>query len=255
MYSGIVFYIIDSNTDEKIYNIEGKISINLIVANEKEESILESDVLFKSRFISASEESEQPGIVEINITDFINGDRFKSYFEKYNKNYSINLKLIITIDKTDYYYSYIGKTIISKITYSVYENGEIEIGKMKDNNNVYLISTQNAFSAADLKTKLKEAEDAYNLLKIDYENKIKYAEPILVTKANDYEPESINNVITRLLELNVGTIEPGITYCQEFKLRDELRALQSIQRSISYLSGLYPGLTIDDGEGIPYQPV
>lgn len=255
MYSGIAFYIIDSNTDEKINDIEGKISINLIVTNEKGESILESDVLFRSRFTSANLESPQPGIVEIDITNFINGDVFKGYFEKYKKNYRINLKLIITIDKTDYYYSYIGKTIISKITYNVNDQSEIEIGNIKANDDVYLISTQNSFSAADLKTKLKEAEDAYNLLKIDYENKIKYAEPILVTKVNDYEPESINNVITRLLELNVGTIEPGITYCQEFKLRDELRALQSIQRSISYLSGLYPNLTIDDGEGIPYQPI
>ncbi len=68
----------------------------------------------------------------------------------------------------------------------------------------------------------------------------------------DYHPTNFKVVITRLLEIQEGTLKQAIDYSKTTGLKVEYDRLTAINKLITNLSSMYPNVTIDDGEGIPY---
>jgi hypothetical protein len=54
------------------------------------------------------------------------------------------------------------------------------------------------------------------------------------------------------LEFKEGTLNAGLTFCEHFGLDKELQILKTIDRNIIRMSEIYPKVTLEDGEGIPY---
>jgi len=96
-------------------------------------------------------------------------------------------------------------------------------------------------------------------LKIDYErnlenyrSQLKAQSLDLILSTSEYQPNSFTKVITRLLEFQEGTLSTSIDYAENANLLDLKDLLSNLNTEISDLAGLYPEITIEDGEGIPY---
>jgi hypothetical protein len=89
----------------------------------------------------------------------------------------------------------------------------------------------------------------------DFQNEIVSQSSLQIPYLNEYNPININQIITRCLELNVGTIENGLAYTTDAGLVAETNRLNKIKTLVNQISNLYPTITIEDGEGIPYQNV
>jgi hypothetical protein len=77
----------------------------------------------------------------------------------------------------------------------------------------------------------------------------------LILSTYDYEPDSFTKVITRLLEFQQGTLVTALDFTRNAdltQLNSLLGSVNGIDYEINSLSGLYPSITIEDGEGIPY---
>lgn len=103
------------------------------------------------------------------------------------------------------------------------------------------------------KAEVDTAYSAYVAAKESYEALLAAATTITLEQVEPYEPSRAASIVTRLLEFQACTIVPGIRYATNADLSNELALLERINRSIEQYSLLYPRLTIDDGEGIPYQ--
>jgi hypothetical protein len=74
----------------------------------------------------------------------------------------------------------------------------------------------------------------------------------LILSTADYQPNSFTKVITRLLEFHEGTLLTSLDYSNNANLTELSDLLTTLQTEIEDIAGLYPSITIEDGEGIPY---
>jgi hypothetical protein len=74
----------------------------------------------------------------------------------------------------------------------------------------------------------------------------------LIISTYNYQPDSFTKVITRLLEFQQGTLVSSLDFAENANLTELYNLLNIINNEIDSLSGLYPLITIEDGEGIPY---
>lgn len=98
--------------------------------------------------------------------------------------------------------------------------------------------------------------------KIDYEVQLKNYQsqliaqsPDLILSTYDYQPNNFTKVITRLLEFQEGTLITSLDFARNAdltQLYSLLGPVNGIDYEINSLSGLYPSIDIEDGEGIPY---
>lgn len=107
-------------------------------------------------------------------------------------------------------------------------------------------------SIATKKVEVRNAYDAYVTAKAAYDAVIAGANTIELEQLEPYEPVSPTNIVTRLLEFQTGTLTPAIRYATDAQLGEQLEYLNRINRFVNLYVALYPSITIDDGEGIPY---
>ena len=98
--------------------------------------------------------------------------------------------------------------------------------------------------------------------KVDFEAMVKNYQAQLIAQSDDlilstydYQPSNFTYVITRLLEFQQGTLISSLDFAENANLTQLYNLLgptTGIQNEIEDLSGLYPSITIEDGEGIPY---
>ena len=105
---------------------------------------------------------------------------------------------------------------------------------------------------ATIRETYKTVEENYLLVKKQYESQVSGDVDLEIDTAETYEPTTFKNVITRLLEFQVGTLQPALEYTKTAKLTTEYDRLNTMDKLINILSKMYPNITIDDGEGIPY---
>ena len=89
----------------------------------------------------------------------------------------------------------------------------------------------------------------------NYKSQLIAQSPELILSTYDYEPNNFTKVITRLLEFQQGTLVTALDFTRNADLTQFYNLLgpaNGIQNEIESLSGLYPSITIEDGEGIPY---
>ena len=112
---------------------------------------------------------------------------------------------------------------------------------------------ESTVSIAIKKVEVQNAYDSYLTAKAAYEATLASAETIELERLETYEPASPTYIVTRLLEFQAGTLEAAIRYATDARLGTQLDYLNRINKFVNLYVGLYPTVTINDGEGIPYQ--
>lgn len=98
--------------------------------------------------------------------------------------------------------------------------------------------------------------------KVDFEQELKNYQAQLIAQSDElilstyeYQPTNFTYVITRLLEFQQGTLISALDFAENANLTqlyNLLGPVNGISYEIDSLAGLYPEITIEDGEGIPY---
>ncbi len=209
--------------------------------------------------------SDSKGEVRLEADTLVNNKEYQKYHELWwNTIYSDGLRE----PETDFFirgkiYNSSTQRYATKVweVSFVYGNGEVSFNEKGDIGNVTLDydftlnSITNDLDITKLKQKFKDAETNYLYAKEEYTSNIKNVSidtTSVFERVADYEPTSWVYVITRLLELNEGTIEPALRFTKNAEMSVENKRLTMIQKTIENLLNLYPDITIDDGEGIPY---
>jgi hypothetical protein len=208
--------------------------------------ILNSGTLSSQKF-----ESDDNGYAVIDLSEMLSSKNFLKLINSYEGKYSFIINTKIIVPKTEKYYPY-NDIVNNPFDYSFTKDlSSVEFNTILFEP-VTLESLEVKYSISDLKTQLKRIEDTYLIAKSNIEQKITLSDKEIEIVTQDYEPVNFNYVVTRMLEFKEGTLNAGMTFCEQFGLRRELEILKTIDRQISRMSEIYPKLTLDDGEGIPY---
>ncbi len=108
-------------------------------------------------------------------------------------------------------------------------------------------------SIATKKVEVQNAYDTYVTAKAAYDAVIANASSIELEQLETYEPANPTYITTRLLEFQAGTLKAAIRYASDAKLDTNLAYLTRMNDFLDAYVALYPDVSIDDGEGIPYQ--
>jgi hypothetical protein len=206
-----------------------------------------TDNLFTTRFLI-----NENGYITINLTSMLSNSRLIKFVTKY-KDTSV-LSVTITIPKTTNYSSFAGNLKIPVkwkqgergLTFDPYDYAD-------ENDSIILQSIADQITEfATLRRTYKTIEDAYLLIKNQFETQLIGEIDLEIDTAETYEPKNFKTVITRLLEFQVGTIQPALEYTKTAKLTIEYDRLNTMNTLINVICKMYPDVTIEDGEGIPY---
>jgi hypothetical protein len=223
-------------------------------------AVYTSDVI-----IDGDENTDSNGIIEVNVTNVFSDSTFLELWQKFSniKNYNVSLQISLESEKQEIApYMYISRTDIPQMlsAYNVTFDGEdysyedLEYWSKFEAFTVNEIVIDEELLKSIQSDKLKIQRDFNNSLQ-DFQNEINSQATLQIPVLNEYNPINITQIITRCLELSVGTIENGLTYTTEAGLIAETNRLNKIRTLVNQISNLYPTITIEDGEGIPYQNV
>jgi hypothetical protein len=215
--------------------------------------------------INGDETTDSNGIVEVDVTNVFSDSTFLELWQKFSntKNYNVSLQIELQSEKQEIgSIMYISRTDIPQIlsAYNVTFDGEdysypdLQYWDEYGEFTVDEIVIDEEILKAVQSEKLKRQRDFNNSLQ-DFQNEIASQATLQIPALNEYNPINITQIITRCLELSVGTIENGLTYTSEAGLIAETNRLNKIKTLVNQISNLYPTITIEDGEGIPYQNV
>ncbi len=209
-----------------------------------------TDFLFKQEF-----KTDSDGYVVINLDKTLSTTDATRFYRNYSEKYIVALKIIIEIPKNDNYdYS------ITSDNIEVEWNKDLKFPQFRSinysdyNDAIYLepVGTT-ATNFTQLRAQYKTAEEKYLLIKQRYESEVTSNIIDVELPINDiYEPVNFTQVITRLLEFQSGTLIPGISHAKKLNLETEHKRLDIVNKLINNITRMYPKITIDDGEGIPY---
>jgi hypothetical protein len=223
-------------------------------------AVYTSDVI-----IDGDENTDSNGIIEVNVTNVFSDSTFLELWQKFSnvKNYNVSLQISLESDKQEIApYMYLSRTDIPKMLSAInvtfdgedYSYEDLEYWSKFEAFTVNEIVIDEELLRAIQSNKLKIQRDFNNSLQ-DFQNEINSQATLQIPVLNEYNPINITQIITRCLELSVGTIENGLTYTTEAGLIAETNRLNKIRTLVNQISNLYPTITIEDGEGIPYQNV
>jgi hypothetical protein len=195
--------------------------------------------------------TDESGSASIDLTTMLRNTQFIKFYQKYKGKVSFNVT--IEIPKTDTYNVFVGN---AKITPELKrEEGSITFENYDySREDVITVSSieEKITDLATLRQRYKTVEDNYLLIKKQFESQTVGEIDLEIDTAETYEPKTFKNVITRLLEFQVGTLTPAIEYTKTAKLTTENERLNTINKLINIICKMYPKITIEDGEGIPY---
>jgi hypothetical protein len=206
-----------------------------------------TDNLFTTRFLI-----QETGYITIDLTSMLSNSKLIKFVTKY-KDYTV-LSVTITISKTTNYSSFTGNFKIPV----KWKQGELSVtfdpyDYAAENDSIILQPIADQITEfATLRRTYKTIEDAYLLIKNQYETQLIGEIDLEIDTAETYEPRNFKTVITRLLEFQVGTIQPALEYTKTAKLTTEYNRLNTMNTLINVICKMYPDVTIEDGEGIPY---
>ena len=268
MANTIEFKYLNSDTLEPICGLTVNYSVRVIAVlanikgNEEQArgAAYTSDVI-----INGDETTDSNGIVEVDVTNVFSDSTFLELWQKFSntKNYNVSIQISLESDKQEIGpYLYLSRAAIPQMlsAYNVTFDGEDYSYPDLEYWDVYgeftvdeIVIDEELLKAAQAK-KLEVQRKYINSLE-DFQNEIVSQSSLQIPYLNEYNPININQIITRCLELNVGTIENGLAYTTDAGLVAETNRLNKIKTLVNQISNLYPTITIEDGEGIPYQNV
>jgi hypothetical protein len=220
------------------------------VLNSKTPSIIDSTDYLSKQSSRVNEQGQ--AVINLDKT-FLSTEAYR-FYQNYYQKYTIALKIVIEVPKSEIYASSItSDNILVKWTVSKYLQFD-SINYSEYNDDIYLESVgNNIVDFVQLRSTLKTAEESYLLIKKRYDSELLSSTtdlelPISAT----YEPASFSQVITRLLEFQEGTLIPGLSHAEKLNLDVEYKRLDTMNKIVNIVTGMYPKITIEDGEGIPY---
>jgi len=270
MVNNIDFKYVDS-TSTPICGLTINYSVKVIavLANIKDpEALIPRGAVYTSDVIEDGvETTDSNGVVTIDVTNVFSDSEFLQIFAKFNnsKNYNVSIEIKLESEKQEIGPSmYISTTNIPTqlSAYNVvfskkeddYEYPELVYWDEYTEFSVdEIVIDENILKETQAK-KLKSQRSYVDLLE-DFQNEISSQSILQIPILNEYDPININQIITRCLELSVGTIDNGLSYTTDAGLIAETNRLTKIKTLINQISNLYPLTTIEDGEGIPYQNI
>lgn len=270
MVNNIDFKYVDS-TSTPICGLTINYSVKVIavLANIKDpESLIPRGAVYTSGVIEDGvETTDSNGVVTIDVTNVFSDDEFLKIFAKFNnsRNYNVSIEIKLESEKQEIGpYMYISTTVIPEelSAYNVvfskkeddYEYPELVYWDEYTEFTVDEIVINEELLKAVQSKKLRSQRNYVDLLE-DFQNEIESQSILQIPILNEYDPININQIITRCLELSVGTIDNGLSYTIDAGLVAETNRLTKIKTLINQISNLYPLTTIEDGEGIPYQNI
>lgn len=249
--------------------INYSVKVIAVLANIKDpEALNPRGAVYTSDVIEDGvETTDSNGVVTIDVTNVFSDSEFLQIFAKFSnsKNYNVSIEIKLESEKQEIGPSmYISTTNIPTqlSAYNVvfskkeddYEYPELVYQDEYDYFTVEeIVINENKLKEAQAK-KLKSQRSYVDLLE-DFQNEISSQSILQIPILNEYDPININQIITRCLELSVGTIDNGLSYTTDAGLIAETNRLTKIKTLINQISNLYPSTTIEDGEGIPYQNI
>jgi len=208
------------------------------------------EMLNSGTLLSQKFESDGNGNAVIDLTGMLSNRNTLKLIYSYQDKYSFILRVKFSVFKTDEFYPY-DEIIANPFEYEISEGGVLT-SKNLESDGIALESLGVKYSLSELKDELKRVEDLYTVTKSNIEKKISLSDKEIEISANEYEPANFNLVVTRLLELKEGTLNAGLSFCEQYGLKKELDILNQINRNILRMSEIYPKIKLEDGEGIPY---
>jgi hypothetical protein len=203
--------------------------------------------LFSVSFIT-----DDDGYTKVDLSKMLLNTTFIKFYQKYKG--EVTLNVTIEIPKTDKYNVFVGNAKITP-SWKKEESGIIfESYDYYNNDDTIILSPieDKVTDLATLRQTYKTVEENYLLVKKRYESQIVGEVDLEIDTTETYEPKSLKTVITRLLEFQVGTLQPALEYTKTAKLTTEYDRLNTMDKLVNILSKMYPNITIEDGEGIPY---
>jgi hypothetical protein len=210
---------------------------------------------------------DSKGLVEFNIDDLV----YSKEYQRYHELWYSNVYLSEGIKEPETNFFIIGKlynsstqnfaTKVFEISLNNIDDSPEDIsrkgilGEMKYKNNLVLTSIQNDLDISKMKETFKKVERDYLAAKEEYTTNLKNVSidtSEIFERVAVHEPTAWLYVITRLLELNEGTIAPALRFTKNGGMDVEHKRLTMIQKTIENLLNMYPEIEIEDGEGMPY---
>ena len=218
-------------------------------------ALLSRSIIDSTDYLSKqSSRVNEQGQAVINLDKtFLSTEAYR-FYQNYYQKYTIALKIVIEVPKSEIYASSItSDNILVKWTVSKYLQFD-SINYSEYNDNIYLKSPgNNIVDFVKLRSSLKTAEESYLLIKKKYESELSSStSDVELPISAVYEPASFSQVITRLLEFQEGTLIPGLSHAEKLNLDVEYKRLDTINKLINIVTGMYSEITIEDGEGMPY---
>lgn len=265
--SNLLLIPITNESGNRLEGIPGsvEISLSVVVYNElsdgSEAMVKEpirnpikpvpyKEMLNSGTLLSQKFESDGNGNAVIDLTAMLSNKNVLKLIYSYQDKYSFILRVKFSVFKTDEFYPY-DEIIANPFEYEISEGGVLT-SKNLELDGIALEGLNVKYSLSELKDELKRVEDLYTVTKSNIEKKISLSDKEIEISANEYEPANFNLVVTRLLELKEGTLNAGLSFCEQYGLKKELDILNQINRNILRMSEIYPKIKLEDGEGIPY---
>jgi hypothetical protein len=215
--------------------------------------------------LDGTETTDSNGYIQVDVTNMFTDEQFIQIFTKYSNLKGYNVSILITLMTEKQQIGpiiYLGKTEIPKelLGYNVVKKGVTYSYNDLDYSDVYqdYYINEVVIDAEKLKeyqaTKNKAQKDYIEKL-TSFQGEIQSQGILQIPTLNRYNPINITQVITRCLELNVGCIENALVYSKDAAVVAETNRLNGIKNIIEQISDLYPNISIEQGEGLPYQNV
>lgn len=269
MANNIEFKYLNNSTLDPIcgLTINYAVKVIAVLADLKGGEVKARGAVYTSDIIIEGDEiTDSDGIIRIDVTNVFSDNTFLEIWQKFSnlKNYNVSIEITLESQKQEIPpYMYISQTNIPR---------ELSAYNIQyDKNDVYFYDDLlywdewESFRVDEIvideellksiQTKKLEAQREFTKKLESFQNEITSQSILQIPVLNEYNPINITQIVTRCLELEVGTIENALAYTTDAGLIAETNRLNKIKTLIGQISNLYPSITIEDGEGIPYQNI
>lgn len=251
----------------------GVITIGLVAIPSKDASVkaegeakIEGPILSRYTIIDSTDyllkqefKTDGDGNVTIDLNKTLSSVDAIRFYRNYFEKYTVALKTIIELPKNENYdYLITTDNIEAEWDTEYFKKNKIlqfkPINYSEYNDSIYLEALgSKTTNFVQLRSQYKTVEEAYLQIKKRYESEVVSNIIDVELPINDtYEPVNFSQVVTRLLEFQTGTLVPGMSHAKSLNLETEYKRLDTLNKIINSLTRMYPKITIDDGEGIPY---
>lgn len=240
---------IDSNLIETTFTAE----MRLVAYKDKLDTIVQTTDGFVEKLQSNIDEP-----IELDFSNFLNNTNTSKFYTYWISRSKLTpaIEIIFNIPTTDSYLAKTTRIVLDLKDNIVYDekSSSLKFESELENQEITLISKNEQIDFKEMRSNFLNKEREYIVAKQEYETILKSSTAnVVMPQQESYYPSEFKSVITRALEFKHGTLDPAKIFTTDAKLENESKLIDMLIKTITRLSSLYPDITIDDGEGQPYQ--